>query len=424
MGEYFEWINVDKKEFISPRDFDYGNKLHESAHKGISFLKALKDLMTGEWKGDHIIFLGDETHIEDIKGNPILEKLEQQVKDDSVLNERPADMVCETYKNVSSLFKAAEAEVRAEIEGSLSEYYSPDFVNEYGFDIADPYKGFFEREGKDFQYTINRSKKVYYDAQSVKIDDRRGITDYMDPLPVLLHYGWRTVGPWVGDVIEFSDSEPEGYIRFDVIDCEKAEDGANSTPKETVSWSWFMDHCSDSTVEEMLKENVALSLDSPVKVDDFIFAMGELSGWFKKTIYSELIANGMEIKDELILEYFRSEGDDDLLLDLMWRFNGDYSQETMREFIQSGCERETAKKLVSGYQGKYSFEDVSEIINFIELSNYDLERILSNTEGQPTKDQVEEILDLLDESLYPMIKPYLDMLPFTDRVELRDMYDI
>lgn len=33
MGEYYSWINVDKKEYICPADFDYGNKFHESMHK-------------------------------------------------------------------------------------------------------------------------------------------------------------------------------------------------------------------------------------------------------------------------------------------------------------------------------------------------------------------------------------------------------
>lgn len=27
MGEYYNWVNVDKKEYICPADFDYGNKV-------------------------------------------------------------------------------------------------------------------------------------------------------------------------------------------------------------------------------------------------------------------------------------------------------------------------------------------------------------------------------------------------------------
>ena len=29
MGEYYNWVNIDKKEYITPRDFDYGNKFWE-----------------------------------------------------------------------------------------------------------------------------------------------------------------------------------------------------------------------------------------------------------------------------------------------------------------------------------------------------------------------------------------------------------
>ena len=25
MGEYYQWVNVDKKEYICPEDFDYGS---------------------------------------------------------------------------------------------------------------------------------------------------------------------------------------------------------------------------------------------------------------------------------------------------------------------------------------------------------------------------------------------------------------
>lgn len=33
MGEYYRWVNVDKKEYICPEDFDYGSKFGASMHK-------------------------------------------------------------------------------------------------------------------------------------------------------------------------------------------------------------------------------------------------------------------------------------------------------------------------------------------------------------------------------------------------------
>lgn len=58
MGEYFNWVNVNKKEYLCPVDFDLGNESHESSHKDNSLLQALYTLLSTWWKGDQIIFLG------------------------------------------------------------------------------------------------------------------------------------------------------------------------------------------------------------------------------------------------------------------------------------------------------------------------------------------------------------------------------
>ena len=64
MGEYYDWVNVDRKEYISPVDFDYGSKRYESMwERGNSFLCALRELLSKEWAGDHVLFLGDESPI-------------------------------------------------------------------------------------------------------------------------------------------------------------------------------------------------------------------------------------------------------------------------------------------------------------------------------------------------------------------------
>lgn len=33
MGEYYDWVNVDRKEYICPSDFGMGNKLLESSNR-------------------------------------------------------------------------------------------------------------------------------------------------------------------------------------------------------------------------------------------------------------------------------------------------------------------------------------------------------------------------------------------------------
>lgn len=51
MGEYFSWINLDKKEYISPGDFDIGYKGYESVYINNALLCALKELMGNGMEG-------------------------------------------------------------------------------------------------------------------------------------------------------------------------------------------------------------------------------------------------------------------------------------------------------------------------------------------------------------------------------------
>jgi len=55
MGEYYKWVNIDKKEYITPRDFGYGNKFWESMHKDSDPLHALRALLADEWRGDRVL---------------------------------------------------------------------------------------------------------------------------------------------------------------------------------------------------------------------------------------------------------------------------------------------------------------------------------------------------------------------------------
>lgn len=63
MGEYYKWVNIDKKEYITPRDFDYGNKFHESMNKDSAPLHALHVLLANEWMGNRVLWFGDEMRV-------------------------------------------------------------------------------------------------------------------------------------------------------------------------------------------------------------------------------------------------------------------------------------------------------------------------------------------------------------------------
>ena len=214
MGEYFDWVNVDKKEYISPNDFDYGNKFHETMHRDSVPLLALHTLLDQRWAGDHILFLGDECHVPADTHNHVYKLLMQHHKKYAA-GGSTWDGLFDTYRNVSGLFKEAENEVRPEIGYYLENLknHKKNGYNEYGIDIHDPYKGLFWMTGHRRKYVLNHTRKTGYSLEETKIlylDHTE--CDFADPLPILLGFG-RTCnpGPWIGDSIGVCEKLPEGY---------------------------------------------------------------------------------------------------------------------------------------------------------------------------------------------------------------------
>lgn len=227
MGESFKWINVDKMEYLRPRDFGWGYRLYESAYTECSLLNALRELLSEDWKGDHVVFLGDYALIPSIHactaaGNDTLLTLREQLEEPG----RPvalSDLIYECYRNVSALFLEAEDEARPEIMGFLDEYVLDEDIplfNEYGVDPDDPFKGLFQRKGKQFRYTVNHTKKICYCKDVTKVRDEEGFEmPGVDPLPLLMSYGGHSGrGAWMGDVIGVADEVDDGYTVLEQID--------------------------------------------------------------------------------------------------------------------------------------------------------------------------------------------------------------
>ena len=214
MGEYYRWVNVDKKEYLCPSEFDFGNKRHESLVRNNEFLRALRDLLSKEWAGDHVFWMGDEKRIPQDADNVTLRTLYDHTVQAGYPGEA-SDTIYEAYKNISGLFKAAKPEVRWEIEQYLEDLKDPEVkaYNEYGIDIKNPFDGLFLREGRNFLYTVNHTKKTCYSFEATKIlYQSNEESDFVDPLPILLSYGNHAdLGMWVGDIIGVSDEMPEGY---------------------------------------------------------------------------------------------------------------------------------------------------------------------------------------------------------------------
>ncbi len=218
MGQYYDWVNVDKQEYICPTNFDLGNKLWESCHAWNPLLRALYELLDSDWKGDHIVFLGDYSEIPYDTENTTLKIMLDQYKDNGGEREPfyTYDFQLEYYRDISCLFKASEKEVRNEIKWMVEE---DDWEFDcFRLDKNDPFKGLFEREGKSFEYTINDTKKEYFDINKTELLG----TKPHNPLHLLMCYdSGGEPGDWLGDFIRVSNERPDGeYIdisekRFD-----------------------------------------------------------------------------------------------------------------------------------------------------------------------------------------------------------------
>ena len=118
MGEYFNWINLDKKEYLVPSDFGLGSKLYESTLFPNGVLRALYDLLSTDWKGDSIVFLGDYAEPPKTALNPAFEKMLKQFSEYEV--DGIEEIVTDHYKLISGLYKDAKKNVTIEIKGLIN----------------------------------------------------------------------------------------------------------------------------------------------------------------------------------------------------------------------------------------------------------------------------------------------------------------
>ncbi|MBR2716906.1 MAG: hypothetical protein IKD79_04130, partial [Oscillospiraceae bacterium] len=208
-------VNVDRKEYLCPEDFDLGSRSGQSMQKDNGLLCALRELLAEEWNGSRILFLGDE--YPDPEG--IAPELFRTFYEHTVQLGYPGayfDTMCESYRNVSGLFRDAEASVREHIEAYLwdtSEDRGVTYYNEYGIDRERPYEGLFLRWGKYEGYILNYTKRLCYSPYLTRSFDPDGTPcEWRDPLPWLLGYGrTQPPGPWLGDRIGFSEERVEGF---------------------------------------------------------------------------------------------------------------------------------------------------------------------------------------------------------------------
>lgn len=194
---------------------------------------------------------------------------------------------------------------------------------------------------------------------------------------------------------------------------------------ETYSWAKFYpDHCSDKIVSMMIKESVRIKWDEIPVADDFVDALVTLDDVENREwLYCEYKENN-DVSNELLFEYLTCIGDDELFRTILGDFKGSFTHDFVVEFIAYGMEEEDLKDILSRYDGSFSGDEALELFGSYNVPNDIAAKIISNRIDSLDGDQIEEIINCIDERLYPLMLPYISRLPFDRRVELMDDYGL
>lgn len=74
MGQYFNWVNLDKGEIVADWPWPNGQGIHESAYLGCEETDAALTMIAGDWAGDLVVFLGDYAENANMRNGSLAEK--------------------------------------------------------------------------------------------------------------------------------------------------------------------------------------------------------------------------------------------------------------------------------------------------------------------------------------------------------------
>ena len=204
MGEYYEFVNLDKKEYLEPGYFGSGIKFYSCRQVDNDFVNCAYTLMNSSWKNDTVLFLGDESLLKS-NGNPIIEELINKYSDSPI-----DECAYENGANISRLFKATEEE----LTGPDPYDYDEDKTAEENY-LKRVYKALpFSKDFIFYRYILNHTKRQYIDRNKLgDYDDAY----YLDPFPMLIGVGRHSeydypnfrksyMGMWIGDDIEITNN--------------------------------------------------------------------------------------------------------------------------------------------------------------------------------------------------------------------------
>lgn len=218
MGQYYTLFNLDKKQFVKPRDIGRnGLKMLEFSYDKNAFVKAMSYLLANDWQADRVALIGDYA-VTEYPDNP------------SILSGGGA-------KRLRDLFKRAGEEPYDPWARAYEGYEKP-------IEYKDASEALTRAFGSDveniptYRYVINVTQGVYVDRKHEPVawcwsehDDNgreidAGVTRY-DYLPILMSAGdtlglgdWRDetgklAGAWIGDELAFTNEAPTDAQELD-----------------------------------------------------------------------------------------------------------------------------------------------------------------------------------------------------------------
>lgn len=204
----------------------------------------------------------------------------------------------------------------------------------------------------------------------------------------------------------------------------KAEDEA---PKLiAVSWEKFCSYDDkEFALEKMIQDGMFLFADESTDVDSVVSALDDVDSFtFQKKIVDDLRASGYPITEELVSEIIEWNGDSEILCYIIDLLPGKVSSELLQKAGEEGCDTETMDKLILKWDGHLFYEQIIDILEYAQMSNSSVEKLLKGALGELDTDGMKEILDLIDESLWSHFMPQINKLPFEERMEIREEYGI
>ncbi len=215
MSEYFMWVNPAKKEKLVCDAFgDFGFMLSCSMCTTTTTTRAVETLLTGPWKGELVVYLGDYFDYDESwkQNNPTLVPFFDPTHQDYDLDfiGNPYEIALNCYKDIGGRFKESRGR-------EYTEYWDGEQWEDRVYD------GPFDLMVKDFRYALNHDMKEYV-SLDVSWDKCRTSSETVskdaldDPLPKLLCARARPgllMGRWAGNLISVSNDCPQEYKYLD-----------------------------------------------------------------------------------------------------------------------------------------------------------------------------------------------------------------